>query len=357
MIITLREEAHESEIEKLLKFIEKAGYQPRLVKGEKQSIVELIGSGDLTPDDLLKFSCTEKVHQIQKPYKRISLEGDRKPLVIDVKGRKIGGEKLIVFIGPCAVESFEQTDSIAKLISEYPVNDQIGGYILRGGAFKPRTSPYAFEGLEEEGLKILREVGDKYGFPIITEVMSANDVSLVERYTDIHQVGTRNFQNFKLLDALGESKKPVLLKRGMSGTIQEFLLSAERIVTRGNPNVILCLRGIRTFNDAYRNDVDVADVVRLKQLCTLPVVFDPSHSTGNRDAVIPVSMGAVAMGVDGLLVDLHTNPEEALVDGPQALWPAQGEAFIKSLDIIKKGQMEASKLYITAEEARKKALG
>ncbi|RME90123.1 MAG: 3-deoxy-7-phosphoheptulonate synthase [Candidatus Hydrogenedentota bacterium] len=355
MIVTLRKEATEEEVEKLFAFIRDAGYEPRLVKGESKSIVELIGSGDLTPDDLLKFACTEKVHQIQKPYKRISLEGDRKPITINVKGRIIGGEKLIVFIGPCAVESYEQTDGIAKLISEYPVNDQIGGYILRGGAFKPRTSPYAFEGLGEEGLKILREVGDKYGFPIVTEVMSANDVPLVEKYTDIHQVGTRNFQNFKLLDALGEVKKPVLLKRGMSGTIQEFLLAAERIVARGNPNVILCLRGIRTFNDAYRNDVDVADVVRLKQLTTLPVVFDPSHSTGNRDAVIPVSMGAVAMGIDGLLVDLHTNPEEALVDGPQALWPTQGKAFIESINIIKKAQLEAKKYYITAEEARQQS--
>ena len=356
MIITLHQNIEQEEIDKLLEFISKAGYKPRLVKGEHNSIVELIGHGQLEPEDIRKFACVEKVHRIEKPYKRISFEGGRRRHEIKVGNVNIGGQKLVVMIGPCAVESYEQTEKAAKQIAGFETNDGIEGYILRGGAFKPRTSPYAFEGLGEEGLKILQDVGKKYNLPVITEVMSANDVDLVNRYTDIHQVGTRNFQNFRLLDALGEVDKPVLLKRGMSGTIEEFLLSAERIAARGNPDVILCLRGIRTFNDAYRNDVDVADVARIKQLCNLPVIFDPSHSTGNRDTIIPVSMGAVAMGIDGLLADLHPNPEEALVDGAQALWPAMGDALIKSVSIIKKAQMEAAKHYITAEEARHQAM-
>ncbi len=352
MIITLKDQVSEEELEALFQFIRENGYRPQLVEGEVKKIVELIGTGKLTPDDVRKFTCVEEVHKIQRPYKRISLEGGRRRRIINVKGREIGGEKIILMMGPCAVESYEQTDAIAKIVASFPTTEAIGGYILRGGAFKPRTSPYSFEGLGEEGLKILREVGEKYQLPIVTEVMSEYEVDLVAEYADILQVGTRNFQNFRLLDRLGGVDKPVLLKRGMSGTLEEFLLAAERIVVKGNPNVILCLRGIRTFNDAYRNDVDVADIVRLKQLTILPIVFDPSHSTGNRDAVIPVSLGAVAMGADGLLVDVHIDPEKALVDGAQALWEPQARAFVKMVDIIKKAQKEAMKYYLTAEEAR-----
>ncbi|MDH5716132.1 MAG: 3-deoxy-7-phosphoheptulonate synthase [Spirochaetia bacterium] len=352
MIILLHNNIQEDEINLLMDFIAKSGYKPRLVTGEQNKIIELIGHGNLDIEDVRKFACVEKVHRIEKPYKRISFEGGRRRHEINVGGVTIGGKKLIIMIGPCAVESYEQTETAAKQIANFPKNDAIEGYILRGGAFKPRTSPYAFEGLGEKGLEILSDVGKKYNLPVITEVMSASDVELVNKYTDIHQVGTRNFQNFRLLDALGEVDKPVLLKRGMSGTIEEFLLAAERIAAHGNPDVILCLRGIRTFNDAYRNDVDSADVVRIKQLCNLPVIFDPSHSTGNRDAILPVSMGAIAMGIDGILVDLHPKPEEALVDGAQALWPEMGERLIAASIIVKKAQLEASKLYITAEEAR-----
>ncbi len=360
MIITLKNKEHydDSELTHLLEFIKKAGFEPRLSKGARKTVIELIGFKNASTDDFLKFNCVEEVHRIQKPYKRISLESHRESHVVSVGSKlKIGSEKLVIMMGPCAVESYEQTRKIAELMSKYKLdNNFIEGFILRGGAYKPRTSPYAFEGLGEEGLKILRKVSDEFHFPVITEVMSEYDVDVVNQYADIHQVGTRNFQNFKLLDKLGKVNKPVLLKRGMSGTIDELLLAAERIASKGNQDIILCLRGIRTFNDAYRNDVDVADVVRLKQLCCLPVIFDPSHSTGNRDAILPVTAGAVMMGVDGVLVDLHYNPEEALVDGPQALWPAQGEAFIKTLIIAKKAQQEAKKIYLSSEEARKLAL-
>ena len=353
MIITVKENSEEKDIQDLLGYISSMGFSPRVVQGENKKIIELIGSGKADAEDFAKFACVEKVHRIQKSYKRISLEGDRTHHKIKVRDLTIGGEKLVVMIGPCAIENFEQTDKTAALVASYPVNDNIEGYVLRGGAFKPRTSPYAFEGLKEDGLKILREVGDKYNLPVITEVMAVADIETVHKYTDIHQVGTRNFQNFSLLDALGEVDKPVLLKRGMSGTLEEFLLAAERIVSRGNSDVILCLRGIRTFNDAFRNDVDSVDVIRLKQLTNLPVVFDPSHSTGNREAIIPAAMGAVTMGIDGLLIDLHVNPEQALVDGAQALWPAQGEALVKSLDIVKEAQLKAKKEFISAQEAKK----
>ena len=352
MIITMKSSASADEVQKVLAYISKSSYKPRLVKGENRTIIELIGTGTIDKDDLEKFNSVERVHRIQKPYKRISFEGGRDRKSFKVGNVTVGGDKLVIMIGPCAVETLEQTDATAALVADYERGNGINGYILRGGAFKPRTSPYSFEGLGEEGLKILRQVGDKYKLPVVTEVMGASEVDTVNRYTDIHQVGTRNFQNFRLLDALGDVDKPVLLKRGMSGSIEEFLLSAERIVARGNSNVILCLRGIRTFNDAYRNDVDVADVVRLKQLTNLPVFFDPSHSTGNRDAIIPVSMGAIAMGIDGLLVDLHVNPEKALVDGAQALWPAQGEALIKMAQAFKSTQLQSRADYITAEEAR-----
>jgi 3-deoxy-7-phosphoheptulonate synthase len=267
----------------------------------------------------------EKVMPVLKPYKLVSREFKPEPSVINVNGVKIGGKALCVMAGPCSVENREMLEETAKLVK------QAGAQILRGGAFKPRTSPYSFQGLGEEGLKILRDVGKATGLSIVTELLDSRDVELVERYADIIQIGARNMQNFELLKEVGQSQRPVLLKRGLSATITEFLLAAEYIVSQGNFNVILCERGIRTFETATRFTLDLNAVPVIKRLSHLPIIVDPSHGTGSWEYVAPMSKAAIACGADGLMIEVHPKPEVALSDGPQSLLPKNFTQLIKDV--------------------------
>jgi 3-deoxy-7-phosphoheptulonate synthase len=268
----------------------------------------------------------ENVLRILKPYKLASRDFQKKATVIDVDGVVIGGNRIQVMAGPCSVENRSNIVNIAERVKA------AGASILRGGAFKPRTSPYAFQGLGEEGLRYLAEAKKETGLPIITEVMDPRDLEVICEYTDIIQIGTRNMQNFRLLLEVGSVDKPVLLKRGQSATIKEWLMSAEYIMSRGNHNVMLCERGIRTFETATRNTLDLSAVPLLKQLTHLPVVVDPSHGVGKWDLVAPMSRAAVAVGADALIIEVHTNPEEALSDGEQSLRP---ELFVQLMEELK----------------------
>jgi 3-deoxy-7-phosphoheptulonate synthase len=271
------------------------------------------------------FPGVEKVLPILKPYKLVSREFQKEDTIIEVNGHKIGGKKIHVMAGPCSVESREQV-----LAAALPVKEA-GATFIRGGAFKPRTSPYSFQGMGEEGLDLLAYARQTTGLPIITEVLDTREVELVYRYADILQIGARNMQNFKLLTEVGKVDKPVLLKRGLSATIQEFLLSAEYIASEGNRKIILCERGIRTYETETRNTLDLSAVPLLKQLSHLPVFVDPSHATGRWDLVAPMALAAVAAGADGLLIEVHPRPEVALSDGPQSLKPEKFAALMRQL--------------------------
>jgi 3-deoxy-7-phosphoheptulonate synthase len=258
---------------------------------------------------------------ILPPYKLASIEAQPAPSIVEVAGVKIGGGHLAMIAGPCAVESADRMDAIAKAIKS------AGANLLRGGAFKPRTSPYAYQGMGEEGLKILRDTGDKYGLPVVTEVMDPRRVELVDRYTDMIQIGARNMQNFTLLTEVGQTRKPVLLKRGMSATVKDLLMSAEYILSEGNSSVVLCERGVKGFDPITRNLYDVAAVPATKALSHLPIIVDPSHATGRPDLIGPCALAGVAAGADGVHIEVHNCPEEALSDGPQALLPEQYAAI------------------------------
>jgi 3-deoxy-7-phosphoheptulonate synthase len=268
------------------------------------------------------------VVRILKPYKLASREFRKENTEIDVRGIVIGGKKIPVMAGPCAVENRAILTGIAEKVKK------AGASFLRGGAYKPRTSPYSFQGLGEEGLKYLAEAGKKTGLPVVTEIMDPRDLEVVVEYTDIIQIGARNMQNFRLLLEVGSAQKPVLLKRGLSSTIKEWLMSAEYIMSRGNQQVMLCERGIRTFETATRNTLDLSAVPVLKQLTHLPVVVDPSHGVGKRDLVAPMTKAAVAAGADALIIEVHTNPEEAVSDGEQSLKPEHFEKLMKELKPI-----------------------
>ncbi|MCD6525617.1 MAG: 3-deoxy-7-phosphoheptulonate synthase [Desulfuromonas sp.] len=299
--------------------IRELGYEPHVIHGESREVIGAVGDerGKMVLQSLESMPGVEKVVPILKPYKLASREVCPEPSRVEIKpGLEIGGNELIVMAGPCAVESEEQIVQTAHAVK------RAGARILRGGAFKPRTSPYSFQGLEEEGLKLLAMARAETGLPIITEVVNPRDVELVARYADILQVGARNMQNFALLKMLGQLDKPIMLKRGMSATIQEFLMSAEYILAEGNRRVILCERGIRTFETATRNTLDISAVPVLKEQTHLPVVIDPSHATGHVSLVPSMCYAAVAAGCDGLIVEVHPDPEKAASDGPQSLRPA-----------------------------------
>jgi len=331
MIIVLLPDATKKQIDHLINKVKKLGLKPMVSRGVERTIIGVIGEEDaLRVQPLEAFPGVEKVMPILKPYKLVSREFRSENSIIDVDGVKIGGKKIVVMAGPCSVESFEMLLETGKNVKK------AGASILRGGAFKPRSSPYSFQGLGEEGLKFLKDVKKETGLKIVTEVMDTRDVRMVEKYADILQVGARNMQNFNLLKEVGISKKPVLLKRGMSATIKEFLMSAEYVLAAGNFNCILCERGIRTFEDATRFTLDLNAVPLIKQLSHLPVVVDPSHGTGKWDLVEPMAKAAIAAGADGLMIEVHPNPEEAFSDGEQSLVPSRFKEMMKELKLVAK---------------------
>ncbi|MFH0771801.1 MAG: 3-deoxy-7-phosphoheptulonate synthase [Candidatus Omnitrophota bacterium] len=331
MIIVLRPDASESQIKHLVERVKSLGLKPMISKGIERTIIGVIGEEDILRVQPLEiFPGVEKVMPILAPYKLVSREFRRENSVVNVDGVKIGGKKIVVMAGPCSVENRELLIQIAKSVKKS------GAKILRGGAFKPRSSPYSFQGLGEEGLKYLKEAREKTGLPVITEIMDIRDLLLVEKYADILQIGARNMQNFNLLKEVGLSKKPVLLKRGMSSTIKELLMSAEYILSNGNFNVMLCERGIRTFEDETRFTLDLNAVPVLKKLTHLPVIVDPSHGTGNWGYVPAMAKASVAAGADGLLIEVHSKPEEAFSDGAQSLVPDNFDKLMKELKSISK---------------------
>lgn len=327
----MKNDATESQVAKVTERIEELGYTPHPSRGEKKLIIGIIGElkREELIDSLGAYPGIEKLVPIMEPYKLVGRSFSDGQSVIDLNNDvKIGDNKIIIMAGPCAVESEEQVINTAKNIKKS------GATVLRGGAFKPRTSPYSFQGLQEEGLKILRRAGDETGLSVITEVVDPRDVELVGNYTDIFQIGARNMQNFFLLKEVGKTQKPVMLKRGMSATYKEFLMAAEYIMSEGNYNVILCERGIRTFEDYTRNTLDLVSIPVFKKLSHLPVVIDPSHGTGHWELVEPAASGAVAMGADGLIIEVHPDPTRALSDGQQSLKFDKFEKLIKKLKNI-----------------------
>ncbi|RLC10974.1 MAG: 3-deoxy-7-phosphoheptulonate synthase [Deltaproteobacteria bacterium] len=327
MIIVMKKGAEQKEIDDVTRWIESVGYRAHLSKGVERTIIGAVGDerGKVFLKSAEMMPGVEKVVPILQPYKLASRESREGDTIINVGNVAVGGPKFVVIAGPCAVETEEQLMESAYVVKK------AGASMLRGGAFKPRTSPYSFQGLGEEGLKILARAREKTGLPVVTEVMSASDVELVESYVDVLQVGARNTQNFALLKGVGHSKKPVLLKRGMMTTIEELLMSAEYILASGNDRVMLCERGIRSFETATRNTLDLSAVPVLKEKTHLPVIVDPSHAVGQWRLVPPMAKAAVAAGADGLMIEVHPDPRHALSDGPQSLKP---EKFYRLMDEI-----------------------
>lgn len=326
MYVVLKESATSEEILELKKFIQKTGHGALEILDGSIKKIGIMGKKDgLTKEELKEFSIVKETIKIGKPFKFVSREFKKEDTLIEIKGRKIGGTDLILMAGPCSIENKEMIMDIAKVVKEN------GGEFLRGGAFKPRTSPYDFQGLGEEGLKYMREACDKYDLVMVTEVMDTRDIELIEKYTDIFQVGARNMQNFSLLKELGKTNKPILLKRGLSATIREFLMAAEYIVAFGNEKVILCERGIRTFEIATRNTVDINGVALLKEKSHLPIIIDASHGTGKKSLVEPVTLGCILAGADGAMVEIHQNPVCALSDGEQSLNFQEFEILCKKM--------------------------
>ena len=329
MIVILKQQAKNEEIEKLIRYIEAKGLEVSPVIGIEKSILGLIGDTSQVDISSIKANeIVEKVMHVQEPFKKANRMFHPEDTIVDVNGIKIGGNKIAVIAGPCSVESEEQIIGIAKEVKE------LGAGLLRGGAFKPRTSPYAFQGLKYEGLELLKKARQNTGLPIVTELMSQYDIEIFVENVDVIQVGARNMQNFDLLKELGKTNKPILLKRGLSATIEEWLMSAEYIMAGGNENVILCERGIRTFENYTRNTLDLSAVPAVKNLSHLPVVIDPSHATGKYWMVEPLAKAAVAVGADGLIIEVHNDPSHALCDGPQSIKPERFGKLMKELKAI-----------------------
>jgi 3-deoxy-7-phosphoheptulonate synthase len=334
MIIVLGPNATDEQIEHVLDRIKELGFKPHLSRGELRTLIGVIGDeSKLRAEPLQAIPGVEQVLPILKPFKLASREFHAADTVVEVgaglgagvKPVRIGGGSLALIAGPCAVEGEKILDEIAGHVKN------AGANILRGGAFKPRTSPYSFQGLGEEGLRILRDVGHKHGLPVVTEVMDPRQVPLVERYGDMFQIGARNMQNFDLLKEVGQTHKPVLLKRGMSATVKDMLMSAEYILSEGNPDVVLCERGVRSFEDSTRNMLDLSAVPNVKGQSHLPIIVDPSHATGRPDLIPAMARASLAAGADGVHVEVHSCPEKALSDGPQALLPKQYAALTEDL--------------------------
>jgi len=332
MIIVLKPDATKKQVNHIVEKVKKLGLKPWVSQGAERTIIGVIGAEDILRIQPLEvFPGVERVMPILKPYKLVSRDFKKEDSVIDLgNGVEIGSNKIVVMAGPCSVENKDLLIDIARKVKA------AGASVLRGGAFKPRTSPYAFQGLGEEGLKYLAEARRETGLLVVTELMDLRELELVEKYTDIIQIGARNMQNFDLLKEVGKSKKTVLLKRGMANTIKELLMSAEYILSGGNFNVILCERGIRTFEDYTRNTLDISAILAVKFLSHLPVVVDPSHAAGKWSLVPALSKAAVAAGCDGLIVEVHTHPEEALSDGAQSLLPEKFSQMMRELRVLVK---------------------
>ena len=330
MIIVLKRGSSDAEVEDVARRIRAMGYHPHVSRGETRTVIGAIGDdrGKERLSALESLECVEAVVRILQPFKLASREVHPENTQIRVDDVTIGGKRIVVMAGPCSVESREQLMEVATRAKA------AGAALLRGGAFKPRTSPYAFQGLEEEGLKLLAEARKRTGLPVVTEVMEPEKVEVVAEHADILQIGARNVQNFPLLKRVADCGKPVLLKRGMATSVQEFLLSAEYVLSGGNPNVILCERGIRTFETATRFTLDLNAVPVIKKLSHLPVVVDPSHGTGHWEYVAPMAKAAVACGADGLIIEVHNKPEEALSDGPQSLKPDRFARLMEELKLL-----------------------
>lgn len=329
-IIVLKPDVKSEELKRVIRKLRKWGLKAQVSKGAERTIVGVIGdTSNITEDEensVRAISGVEDVMRILKPFKLASREFKKKTTVINVKGKRIGGKKIVVMAGPCSVEGREMLLDIARKI------EKAGASFIRGGAFKPRTSPYSFQGLGEEGLKYLAEAREKTGLPVVTELMDPRDMDVIEKYADIIQIGARNMQNFRLLMEVGMSKKPVLLKRGLSATIKDWLMAAEYVMSKGNLKVILCERGIRTFETATRNTLDLSAIPVLREMTHLPIVVDPSHGVGKWGLVAPMAKAAVAAGADGLMIEVHAQPDEAFSDGEQSLKP---DVFRKLMSELK----------------------
>lgn len=329
VIVVMKQSSTKEDIEKVKEKAIQQGHEPLVIDGVERSVVAISGKVNDDHRAVMKLlPNVSRVIPVGKPYKLASKNYKDQNSIIDIKGLKVGAENLAIIAGPDSAETQEQTIETAIAAKEAGSNG------LRGGAFKPRTSPYSFQGRGEDGLKMLKEASEITSLPLFSEIMDAQHLELMEKYVDVLQIGARNMQNFKLLEAVGESKLPVLLKRGMSATIEELLLASEYILSRGNENVMLCERGIRTYETATRNTFDINAIPFLKQNSHLPVIADPSHATGDNKLVEPVALAAVAAGADGLLIEIHPRPDEALCDGPQALLPTELKQLIDKASIV-----------------------
>lgn len=326
MIVIMRRSATDVQVNNVISRIEQRGCRVHLSEGDERVIIGVIGNGrPIDPVQFERMSGVERAVPVLRPFKLASREFHPQDTVVRVNGVSVGEKEVVVMAGPCAVEDRAQIIDAARAVKE------AGAKVLRGGAFKPRTSPYSFQGLGAEGLKLLAKAREETGLPIVTEVMAPEMVPLVSTYADVLQIGARNMQNYALLHAVGEAQRPVLLKRGMMSTMEELLMAAEYILSHGNERVILCERGIRTFETYTRNTIDINAVPLLKLLTHLPVIVDPSHGTGKRELVAPVARAAIAAGADGLIIEVHPRPEEAMSDGAQSLKPAQFAKLMESL--------------------------
>ncbi len=330
MIVVMKPEATEEQINEVEEKLIDLGFSVHFSQGVDYTTLGAIGDkSGIDPRELeIINEGVAKVTEISEPYKLAGRDFHPRDSVIDVDGVEVGGDEPVTMAGPCAIESEEQVDTIAEKVANH------GASILRGGAFKPRTSPYSFQGLGEEGLKYMRKAADKHGLKMVTEVMGKSQVGLVSRYSDILQIGSRNMQNYNLLREVGRTNRPVLLKRGFASTVEEFLMAAEYVMSEGNEDVILCERGIRTFSDETRFTLDLSVVPVIKEESHLPIVIDPSHSTGVRDKVIPMARAGIAAGADGMIVEVHHEPENAKSDGPQSLRPGQFAELMDQVDRI-----------------------
>jgi 3-deoxy-7-phosphoheptulonate synthase len=338
MLIVMKADATQEQIEEVLAAIRALGFKPHAMPGATRTAIGITGNqGAIDPAHFELLPGVAEAIRVSKPYKLVSRDLKHEDTIVRVGEAEVGGAEPAIIAGPCAVESREQTMEIAEVVASCGVK------FFRGGAFKPRTSPYSFQGLGLEGLKILAEVRDRFGLRIVTEVLDTDTADLVEEYADVLQIGARNMQNFSLLRRIGQARKPVMLKRGMSATLEEFLLAGEYIMAEGNYNVILCERGVRTFADHTRNTLDLSVVPAVQFRSHLPIIVDPSHGTGKRHKVIPLSLASIAVGADGIMVEVHNHPEQALSDGPQALLPDMFRQLVSKVRAVHKVMVETEK--------------